>query len=79
MVNLNRCIPSRTEYLNLSVFNMIIGINESKTLTKHISCKCKCKLDCKNCNSNQKWNTDKCQHEYKNQMQERLYLESCYM
>ena len=67
MVNLNRCIPSRTEDLNLSVFNMIIGINESKTLTKHISCKCKCKLDCKNCNSNQKWNTDKCQHEYKNQ------------
>ena len=24
---------------------MITGINESKTLTKHISCKCKCKLD----------------------------------
>ena len=35
-------IPNKTEDLNLSVFNMITGINESKTLTKHISCKCKC-------------------------------------
>ena len=37
--------------LNLSVFNMITGINEPET-TKHISCKCKCKLDRANCNSN---------------------------
>ena len=27
---------------------MITGINESKTLTKHISCKCECKFDSKN-------------------------------
>ena len=32
------CVPKKTEYLNLHVFNMISGINESKTLTKHISC-----------------------------------------
>ena len=30
------CIPHKTEDLNLSVFNMITGINESETLTKHI-------------------------------------------
>ena len=30
------CVPDKTEDLNLSVFNMITGINESKTLTKHI-------------------------------------------
>ena len=39
------CIPYKTEDLNLSIFNIITGINESKTLTKHISCACKCKLD----------------------------------
>ena len=39
------CVPSKTEDLNLSVFNMIIGINESKILTKHISCECKCKVE----------------------------------
>ena len=38
------CIPNKTEYLNLSVFNIqvyITGINESKKLTKHLSCECK--------------------------------------
>ena len=39
------CVPSKTEHLNLSMFNMITGINESKTLTKYISCECKCRFD----------------------------------
>ena len=33
---------------NLRVFDMVTGINESKTLAEHISCKCKCKYDGKN-------------------------------
>ena len=44
------CIPNKTEDLNLRVLNVITGINESKTLTKHISCNCKCKLDRTKCN-----------------------------
>ena len=59
------CVPNETEDLNLSVFNMITGINESKTLTKHISCECKCKFDGRNCNSDQWWNNDKCRCECK--------------
>ena len=47
------CVPNRTEDLNLSMFNMITEINESKTLTKQISCECKCKFDGRKCNSNQ--------------------------
>ena len=39
---------------------MITGRNESKTLTKDISCKRKCKFDGTKCNSNQWWNNDKC-------------------
>ena len=39
---------------------MITEKNESKMLTKDISFKCKCKFDGKKCNSNQKWNKDKC-------------------
>ena len=31
------CVPKKTEDLNLSVFNMVTGINELKSLTKHIS------------------------------------------
>ena len=30
------CTPNDIEDLNLSAFNMITGINESKTLTKHM-------------------------------------------
>ena len=36
------CFPNETEGLNLSIINIIIGINESKTLIKHISYECKC-------------------------------------
>ena len=32
------CVPNKTEDLNLHVFNIITGINESRTLKKHISC-----------------------------------------
>ena len=55
------CVPNKTEDLNLSVFNMITGINESKTLTKHISCECKCKFEETKCKSNQWWDNNKCQ------------------
>ena len=45
---------------------MITGTSESRKLTKHISCKCKCKFDVRNCKLNQKWNNDKCGCGYKN-------------
>ena len=32
---------------------MVTGINESKTLTKHALCQCKCKFDGRKYNSNQ--------------------------
>ena len=38
------CIPNNSEDLNLSGLNMITGINESKTLTKHILSECKCEF-----------------------------------
>ena len=54
---------THTEELNLSVSNVIPGINELKILTKHISCECKCKCDGRKCNSDQKWNNEKCRCE----------------
>ena len=54
------CVPNKIEDLNLSVFNMITGINESKTLTKPLSCTSKCKFDGRKCNSDQCWNNNKC-------------------
>ena len=61
------CVPNKTKDLNLwkSVFNMITDIQESRTLTKHISCECKCKFDGTKCKLNQWWNNDKCWYGYK--------------
>ena len=53
------CVSNKTEDLNLSMLNIIAGINESKALTRHASCQCKCKLDGRKCNSNQKQNNNK--------------------
>ena len=53
------CVASITEDLNPSLFNMITGINELKTLTKHISCKYKFTFDGGKCNSDEWWNNDK--------------------
>ena len=44
----------------MHAFNMITGKNKSKFLTKDISCKCICKFDGRSCNSDQKWNNNKC-------------------
>ena len=54
------CVPNKTENLNLSMLNMITGINELKTSTKHIPCKYKCRLDGRKCNSDQWQNKNKC-------------------
>ena len=53
------CFPNKTEDLNLSELTIITRINQSKTLTKHISCKCKCRFDRRKYNSNQ-WKNNKC-------------------
>ena len=42
------CVAYKTKDLNTHVANMIIRIKGSKMLTKHVSCECKCKFDCRN-------------------------------
>ena len=44
---------------------MIRNKNEAKTTGKHISYDCKCKFNSTTCNSNQKWNNETCQCEWK--------------
>ena len=56
----------RNRRLKLHVFNMITGINESRTLTKHAPCKCECKFDGRKSNMDQKLNNNKCWCDCKN-------------
>ena len=53
------------ENVNINVFNMITRTNVSKTFTKRILCKFKCKFDGRKCNLNQNWN-NKCRYKCKN-------------
>ena len=48
------CAPIKTENVNVKVFNRLSIKTESKTLIKHISCDCRCRLHCAKCNSKQK-------------------------
>ena len=50
-------VLNKAEDLNIIVFNIITGIDESKTLANNISCECKYKFDDRKCNLNQKWIT----------------------
>ena len=45
------CVPNETDDVNLSLFNLLTRGKESRTLIKHISCKCK--FDSRKCNLNQ--------------------------
>ena len=54
------CVANKTEDLNLSLLNIITGINESKTLTKHIPYEYKCKFDREKFNLDQWRNSNKC-------------------
>ena len=59
------CVSKEAKDINIKAFNMTTNKNEAKTMTKHTSCDCKCKLNSTACNSNQKWNNKTCQCECK--------------
>ena len=62
MTYLIKCVPNKTEDLNIHVFNMITEKNESKILTKTYHAN----ENQIQSNSNQKWHNDKCRCECKN-------------
>ena len=59
------CVLKETIDINVKAFNMITK-NKAKTITKHISCDCKCKFNSTTCNLNQKQNNEICKCEFKN-------------
>ena len=60
--------PNKTEDSNLSMLNIITGIDESRTLTKHVSCRCKCKFDGRRYNLNYWQNNENANVSVKNIM-----------
>ena len=54
------CGSNKREDLNLSVLNMIKGINELEASTKYMWCEYKSKFDERKCNSSESWNNNQC-------------------
>ena len=48
------------KYLNVKVFNLVSGTNETRYIEWHEMCKCKCRFNSSFHNNKQRWNVDKC-------------------
>ena len=69
------CVLNKTKDLILRAYNLITGINESKTLTKHMSCQCECRSDGIKFNSDQWWDNNKYWSEcVKHHVCEKVYI-----
>ena len=70
------------EIVKMNVLNVTARIGESESLTKHISCDCKCRFDSKKCYSGQEWNKELCRCQCKSPVTsfvwKRVCLESSY-
>ena len=53
------CVPDIIKNLNVKVFNLMSGSNETRFIEWHETCKCICRLDGIICNRKQRWNEDK--------------------
>ena len=52
------CVPHVIKNLNVKVFILMSGTNETKHIEWCEMCKCKCRLDVSVCNNRQRWNDD---------------------
>ena len=57
------CVPDVVKNLNVKVFNLVSGTNETRCLEWHEMCKCKCRFEHSVCK--QLWNDNKCRCECK--------------
>ena len=59
------CVPGVFKKMNIQVFNLVSGTNETRHIFWHETCKYKCRLDPSVRNNKQRWNNDKCRWECK--------------
>ena len=59
------CVPDVVKSLNVKVFNLMSGINETRRIEWHETCKRKCRFEHSVCNNKKRWNDDKCRCECK--------------
>ena len=47
------CVPNIIKRINMTVYNFLMRLNETRTVLWHESCKCVCKLNSSVCNNKQ--------------------------
>ena len=52
--------PYIVKNFNVKVFNLISLTNETRSVKRHETCKCICRLNKIICNNKQRWNKEKC-------------------
>ena len=65
IIHAQNCVPHIVKNLNVKVFNLVSGTNETRHIERHETCKCKCSFEHSVCNNKQRWNDDKCRCECK--------------
>ena len=60
---LKLCVTGVARNVNVKVFNLMSGINETRHIEWHETCKCKCRFNSSVSNNKQRWNDDKCRCE----------------
>ena len=59
------CVPDVVNDLNVKVFNLMSGTNETRFIKWHGNRKCECRLNAIICNNKQRWNKNNCRCECK--------------
>ena len=54
------CVPNIVKRVNMKVYKFLMGLNETRNVLWHESCKCVYRLNSSVCNSKQIWNSDTC-------------------
>ena len=54
------CVPGIVKRVNMQVYNFLMGLNETRNVLWHESCKCVCKLNLSVSNNKSIWNSDTC-------------------
>ena len=62
---MQNCVRDVVKNLNVKLFNVVSGINETRCIECHETCKCKCRFNSSVCNNKQRWNDDKWRCELK--------------
>ena len=53
------CVPDVVKNLNVKVFNLVSGTNETRRIERNEMCKSECRFNSSVCDNKQRWNDDK--------------------